>query len=369
MCIRDSINAEYMGKNLGEVSFDFFKSMTRYFVLVLAIVSLTANALEENIKDEPKVYNMDIAQDYITNWGPLIKEKGDVLRLGIQTILQDYGSFMRRAMKMIPRAAKHRTDYPEFRAEIKAIASLAGVSFQELFMMNFLYELTTFCTGVIAKDKNGVIMHGRNLDFFYQDIVANLTAHVNFYKNGVFLFKAEVIVGSVGILTGYKPGVFGISINQRPGGGFTSSLMNILRGRGWPVSYWLRYVLTNAETYDEALKMLSEQRLAAGVYYVLSGINEGEGVIITRSTQKIDYLKFLSESEDWFIVQTNSDEGVHCDRKEMTEKHLNQLGQENLSLDTLLNDILSAEPTRFNATIYSIAYSARLDDASYRQWY
>eukprot|EP01017_Pseudomicrothorax_dubius_P026695 TRINITY_DN3000_c0_g3_i1.p1 TRINITY_DN3000_c0_g3~~TRINITY_DN3000_c0_g3_i1.p1 ORF type:complete len:349 (-),score=51.42 TRINITY_DN3000_c0_g3_i1:90-1136(-) len=338
------------------------------FAVFLAFATIVAISGAREVH-EPKTYKMDITHDHKTNWGPLIRDKAEALRFAIQTIIKDYSRVAKPAIKSILDASKAVTDFPEFSEEIKAIAALASIRYEELFIANFLYELSTFCTSIVAQDEQGNIIHGRNLDYFYQPIIANLTAHVDFYKNGEYLFRAEVIVGSVGILTGYKPGAFGISINERHRGSFTSIVQYILRGKNWPVGYWLRHVLTNADSYDEALEMLSEQKLAAPVYYILSGVKAGEGAIITRSPLKVEFVRKLSESKSWYIIQTNSDDDVTSERKEKGAKHLDELGQNNLTLDTMLEKILSVSPTMNGATIYSTAYSSGLNSSNYRQWY
>lgn len=36
---------------------------------------------------------------------------------------------------------------------------------EDLALLNCFYELTRFCTSILAKDRNENLIHGRNLDF------------------------------------------------------------------------------------------------------------------------------------------------------------------------------------------------------------
>ena len=41
------------------------------------------------------------------------------------------------------------------------------IPFDKMFFYNFFYEFSTvpICTGFLVRNKEGVVMHGRNLDF------------------------------------------------------------------------------------------------------------------------------------------------------------------------------------------------------------
>lgn len=47
------------------------------------------------------------------------------------------------------------------------MAELSGLPFDRLFFLNFMYEFSTFkaCTGLLIRNDEGKILHGRNLDF------------------------------------------------------------------------------------------------------------------------------------------------------------------------------------------------------------
>ena len=52
-------------------------------------------------------------------------------------------------------------------AEVDAVATLTKIPFDRIFFLNFLYEFTTVnaCTGIVLRNSEGKIIHGRNWDF------------------------------------------------------------------------------------------------------------------------------------------------------------------------------------------------------------
>jgi acid ceramidase len=53
----------------------------------------------------------------------------------------------------------------EYLKEIMGISRATNTSMADLALLNAFYELTRFCTSILAKDTNGHLLHGRNLDF------------------------------------------------------------------------------------------------------------------------------------------------------------------------------------------------------------
>ena len=68
-------------------------------------------------------------------------------------------------------------------------------------------------------------------------------------------------------------------------------------------------VLTEAQSYDEAVQMLSQHYIAAPVYYIVAGSQPNEGAIITRDRNILNDLWQLnvssSDPNSWYILETN----------------------------------------------------------------
>ena len=68
-------------------------------------------------------------------------------------------------------------------------------------------------------------------------------------------------------------------------------------------------VLTDAESYDEAVQMLSKRYIAAPAYFIVAGSKPNEGAVITRDRNVLSDLWQLnvssSDPNSWYILETN----------------------------------------------------------------
>lgn len=108
-----------------------------------------------------------------------------------------------------------------------------------------MYEFSTFpaCTGILIRTAEGKVMHGRNLDFQMWDLLSKLVATVQFYKGGKLLFTADSVVGSVFVLTGFKPGAFAINVDTRTAKHFYNDLISVMVDNAVPTCWLLRKTL------------------------------------------------------------------------------------------------------------------------------
>jgi acid ceramidase len=65
-------------------------------------------------------------------------------------------------------------------------------------------------------------------------------------------------------------------------------------------------VLRDEDTFNGALERLSNNKIIAPGYYILSGVGPDEGAIIERKRRNYNAIYFLNNT-NWFIVQTNYD--------------------------------------------------------------
>ena len=84
----------------------------------------------------------------------------------------------------------------------------------------------------------------------------------------------------IGVITGVRPGVFSISMNERYGlkGGYIGLIewiFNINRKQQF-VTFAMRDMLTTASTYDQAVQFLAAVNLTAPCYYILAGPKSGQ---------------------------------------------------------------------------------------------
>jgi hypothetical protein len=99
--------------------------------------------------------------------------------------------------------------------EISGMAEVIGADPHIVIMVNYVYEFQSFCTSLIAKQEDGMIMHLRMLDFDYPDDMRNITYIAEFHRDGEYQYEAVMFGGLAGMQTGFKRGAFSISLNQR----------------------------------------------------------------------------------------------------------------------------------------------------------
>jgi hypothetical protein len=82
-------------------------------------------------------------------------------------------------------------------------------------MVNYVYQLDSYCTSIVAKLQNGTIVHVRNLDFYFANKTRDITYIAKFYKGDKYLFEAVMFGGVISTYTGYKEGSYSVTLNQR----------------------------------------------------------------------------------------------------------------------------------------------------------
>jgi hypothetical protein len=259
--------------------------------------------------------------------------------------------------------------------ELQGIAKYSNLSFGEVFLVNFIYEILAACTSIVSLDKHGNIIHGRNLDYPFQPYLANLTVHLEFYRNGELLFEGDGDAGFLGVVTGLKPNAFGISINERNKGGPLQTIYEIMFRRTFSIPFFIRRVLETAENFTSAVEMLSTEEFAAPAYLTVSGVNKNEGVVITRDRRgvyNISQIDFDSVDQ-WFLVQTNYDRDVPDPasdyRRVPAEKRMREIGKNAMDLEALYNHVMILEPNKRNETITSSVMCPRTGTFNTTVWY
>uniref|UniRef100_A0AAY4E7B9 Acid ceramidase n=1 Tax=Denticeps clupeoides TaxID=299321 RepID=A0AAY4E7B9_9TELE len=262
--------------------------------------------------------------------------------------------------------------YP-FNEEIKGIADVSSVPLGEIVLFNIFYEIFTVCTSVVAEDLKGNLYHSRNLDFGFlmgwdrqnkswtiTEKLKPLVVNVDFQRNNQTVFKSTSFAGYVGMLTGIRPNIFTLTINERFNfdGGYVGILEWILGNRDamW-VSFLARSVLENSTSYEEAKKQLTVTEVLAPAYFILGGNQSGQGCVITRTrTLALDVWEIELKLGRWYVLETNYDHWDEPffldDRRTPAMTCMNRTTQANISFKTLY-DVLSTKPILNKLTTYT----------------
>ncbi|XP_036315158.1 acid ceramidase isoform X1 [Pipistrellus kuhlii] len=309
-------------------------------------------------------------QELITDKAPSLKVMLNYLR-DAANIFVPSGKLMQIVDQKLPGLLGNITG--PYEEEMKGIADVTGLPLGEIISFNIFYEFFTICTSIIAEDKKGHLIHGRNMDFgiflgwninnntwTVTEQLKPLTVNLDFQRNKKTVFKASSFAGYVGMLTGFKPGLFSLTLNERfsTNGGFMGVLEWILGKKDamW-IGFLTRAVLENSTSYQEAKYILTETKILAPAYFILGGNKSGEGCVITRERKRsLDVYELDLKEDRWFVVETNYDRWKHPffldDRRSAAKTCLNQTTQENISLPTLY-DTLSTKPVLNKLTVFT----------------
>jgi hypothetical protein len=163
----------------------------------------------------PRTYKMELNDSPLTRWAQIAKDYAhDIRRFEEYIELLPIPEGFYEGVEWY---ARNEFKYQDFVAEIDAQAQLMGVPFEKMFFYNFFYEFSTIplCTGFLVRNSEGVVMHGRNLDFEMWELVSRLLVTIDYYRDGKFLYSSDSVVITAFALTGMKPGAFSINVDTR----------------------------------------------------------------------------------------------------------------------------------------------------------
>jgi len=252
--------------------------------------------------------------------------------------------------------------------EMRGLSEALHVKLYEVVLINIVYDLTAFnssrtrmCTSIVAEDKQGNILHGRNLDYSGPAMMREMTIQVDFIKNGTTLFRSTSFVGYIGLITGVKFGKFSITGNERNTGNLVSHLVSALSGGN--LDFWhLRKVLEKAESYEEAFEMLKSTKITAPVYYIVGGSKPGQGAVVVRDPEEVAGVVQMrgEKAHPWYVLETNYDPWTKPpkddDRRDAGLVAMDKVTQAKINQETLYN-VLSVVPVMNNETVYTTIMS------------
>jgi len=177
--------------------------------------------------------------------------------------------------------------YREFVEEIQGIADAADLPFDTIFFLNYAYEVSTIsghaCSGILVRNANNTVIHGRNLDFEFWGTFAELFSRVNWYRGEELVFSSDQVIGSVFVLTGMKNGKFAVHVDTRITHDYFKVFSSIFVKQVMPSAYLVRKVLEEENSFSDAISRLSSTEITAPIYYVVSGPGPNDGAVIERT--------------------------------------------------------------------------------------
>jgi len=166
----------------------------------------------------------------------------------------------------------------EYLEEIEYIASISKYTPDQILIANLYYDVLKFyfgCTAFAFESEKGVI-HARNLDWHTDNnLLSKHSMIFNFQRDGKTIFKSVGWPGFIGVLSGTKKQKFSVTLN--------AVLSPDSPEIATPISFFLRDVLTESDSYEDSKQKLESTTIASDCLLLLSGTNASELSVIERT--------------------------------------------------------------------------------------
>lgn len=249
----------------------------------------------------------------------------------------------------------------EYSKEMATIADITGYSTEEILVANLYYDIlkSYFGCTAFAVDNGEQLFHARNLDWHTENnMLSKYTSIFDFQKSEITLFKSVGWKGFIGVLSGMNPSKFSITLN--------AILSDDPSEIAYPVSLYIRDVLTKAESYSEAKKMLETKNIASDCLLLLSGISKNEFSVIertpTRYATRNSLNKHIIVTNDYRILEDSGAKSesilsqTSCGRFDRTNQLLKE---ENLQSMKDCLQILKDEKVQMGITVQQMIFDNR----------
>jgi hypothetical protein len=226
-------------------------------------------------------YVIDLARDEATRWDEVIARE----KMGASRIVEEAADQFDRVPELVRWvfARLYQRCGGLYRGEIASWAKALGVSLGTATILNCAYELSHLrwpklfgCTaGVRWVDGLGMV-HVRTLDW----PLATMGAATGLFRfrRGAREFVSVGVPGHVGVLSGMLPQAYSVTINWAPPASFPSF--------DFGPAFLLRDTLETCDTYDAALRRLSDTHLCTSVFYTICGTAPGQACVIERTQRE-----------------------------------------------------------------------------------
>jgi hypothetical protein len=179
-----------------------------------------------------------------------------------------------------------RTTRDRFAPACHALASMVGADPRDVWLANVSYDVLLAllgtgqlgCSTIALATPDGPVL-ARNMDWWPELLLARASCTIRYWQRGILRMAHAGWPGALGVVTGLSARGFAVALN--------AVLCNEpIEPRGYPVLLWLRCVLEDATSFDEALAMLRDELLAASALFTLVGREGGQRVVIERTPRR-----------------------------------------------------------------------------------
>ncbi|CAK9062603.1 unnamed protein product [Durusdinium trenchii] len=260
----------------------------------------------------------------------------------------------------------------EFQEELLGMHEAVGsnVSLNSMLLFNLLYEMgspTTACSGFLAANDDGQVIHGRNMDYMLQFTMPDgarkdwpdITFEATFWKGGQKLFLAISWPLYLGVHTGMRFGGWTFEQNTRLGMNQKDLNLAAAKEGGIMYGYKIRHLLETIPTFETALREINATQFMAPQYFMLSGAGNNEGAVISmdrmgaQSLINTPAIRRLGGA-NWFLLQTNDDANkLPLDfRRPVVKSYLHWYTKEDVSVNFVW-DVIHSFPLKNALSVFT----------------
>jgi len=334
---------------------------------------------DKRVMATPEAFTVDLDLPAEQRWIEVGTKMSQKMQNDINVLMNTWrwvpGGFMDLLLRNVANLSKHMD--PTFVGEMQGLADASGLTLGDIVFFNVIYELSAACTSIVAQDKDGYVIHGRNAGFgpyggvdmnsltwAMTETMKHDVIDVTYIKNGETVFKSTTFSGYIGSLTASKPGAFSMSSNARYKSDW-SGVVDWIMGdySGQLLAPFTRDVFEKCDDYECAYDAFSHTRLAKPVFFIIANGAAPEGAIITRGREGTDGVMELNsktagtnEPGSWYLVETNSEpdkKAPYWDtRRKAAEKCMRSKVMSNMTVNDVF-DVLSTKPMLNMMTVFT----------------
>lgn len=168
-----------------------------------------------------------------------------------------------------------------FGREFKAGARLINGDLRDIALANLSYDLVVGalgCSTLVLPTPDGPVI-ARNMDWWPEEPLARASYVIRCMEGDTWKFSNAGFPGAVGIVSGLSSRGFAVILNA-------VTTPDPICKTGYPVLLHLRRVVEDAADFNDALAMLSKQRLTTSALFTLVGTKNDERVVIERAPRR-----------------------------------------------------------------------------------
>jgi hypothetical protein len=165
-----------------------------------------------------------------------------------------------------------------FHEEAVSLAGQVGADWRDVILANISYDLVLSrfgCSTVALATPHGPVV-ARNMDWWPEGLLAQASYLLRFMHTDEFRFANAGWPGAIGVVTGLSARGFALVLNA-------VMAPEPVNPAGYPVLLHLRRVLEDARDFDDAVRMVSDDALAAPALVTLVGRENRQRVVVERT--------------------------------------------------------------------------------------